>query len=122
MRSSTAANCGLSPRCPAVIRIDSGLTTPLAAQVQLRGPATPRPPQRVVGRLDPGIPAGWFGLQIPFSVLRLRRDLPLVGVSWRRVAPSPLGSSVPTPEYLRRRSRMQAYASETPDPATGSHR
>src|SRR5918912_3332201 len=42
------------------------LTALLTAQVQLGGPPAPRAAQRVVGRLDPGSPAGWFLLQIPF--------------------------------------------------------
>jgi hypothetical protein len=41
------------------------LATLLTAQVQLRGPATPGTPQRVVHRLDTANTAGRLGLQIP---------------------------------------------------------
>jgi hypothetical protein len=37
----------------------------LTAQVQLRGPATPGTPQRVLDRLDTANTAGRLGLQIP---------------------------------------------------------
>src|SRR5206468_6121262 len=65
MRSSTAVNCGLSPRCPAVIRIASGLRPCSQPRCSLVvQPPRERPKPWSAGS-SPPTPPGWFGLQTP---------------------------------------------------------
>jgi hypothetical protein len=66
MASSTAVNCGESPRWPAVNQDDQRLLALLAGQVDLRGQPAPGPAEGVIGRLG-GQAARRFllGLAVP---------------------------------------------------------
>jgi hypothetical protein len=80
MASSTAWNCGLSPRWPAVTRIDSGLPL-FAGQVRLGGQPAAGAAQGMVSGL--GVhPARRLGLHIPFSAPQRR-----AGALWPRWSP-----------------------------------
>ena len=67
MRSSTAANCGLSPRCPAVISTDSGLRPCSQARCSfVVNPAPERPNPWSAGSGGP-VPPGGSTCRSPFA-------------------------------------------------------
>lgn len=122
IRRSTATNCGLSPRCPAVSTNDNAFAALLAREVNLRRPSATRPAQRVIAWLNidaarrfllpVAVPTGAGSVLMGPETGRVHADVPPdptggIGVCLQR-------GQQPLPRPVPPRHRYAGHEADTP--------